>query len=717
MPAAYLPHPMSEHAFATLARVTAATTLEELERDALACLRAGLGPEAGFRDDQLAAIRALVAERARVLVVQRTGWGKSVVYFVATALLRAQGAGPALIVSPLLSLMRDQERAAARFGLATGRLDHTTDRAALIDELRAGRVDVLFTTPEQLARDDFPREVLPALGGAPALLVIDEAHCVSDWGHDFRPEYRLLARSIDALGGSSPVLATTATANGRVTADVAEQIGAAAHVLRGPLTRESLRLQAIRIETQAERLAWLAEHVPGLPGSGVVYTLTIADADRVAAWLQARGVDAAAYHSQLGEEARTALESRLLRNELKALVATVALGMGFDKPDLGFVVHFQEPASIVAYYQQVGRAGRALPEAHAILLSGAEDARIHEHFITTAVPGEDELRAILDVLEEAGEALPVGRIAAGADCSTTVARDLLGRLRLDGAVAREGSSWRRTDERWSYDRAHVEAVRARKRAERAEMHALPGRETCLMQAVVRALDDVDAPPCGTCAVCAGPAFPERADPALVREALGFLRRADLPLAPRQRWAATAGSPASAIPQALRADPGRALSIWGDGGWGDAVRDARITGDPYGPELVDALADLVGRWRPRPAPAWVAAVPGSGSNERVEPLAEALADRLRLPFHDVLARRAGAPRQRALAGPGARMLNARAAYELRGTVPSGPALLVDDVVESRWTLTACAALLRGAGSGPVLPLVLAQASRRDEAGGA
>ncbi len=676
-------------------------------RDALTTLRDAYGPEAAFRDGQAEAIRLLVDERARVLLVQRTGWGKSVVYFVATALLRRRRAGPTLLVSPLLSLMRDQERAAARFGLRVARLDHTADRHAMRDALESAAVDVLFTTPEQLASDRFRDELLPALG-SPGLVVVDEAHCVSDWGHDFRPEYRLIARTLDALGDDVPVLATTATANHRVTADVAEQLGAAEHVLRGPLARESLRLQAVRLEWQAERLAWLADAVPRLSGSGIVYTLTIADAERVAGWLRLRGVDAAAYHSRLDDEERQALEARLLRNDVKALVATVALGMGFDKPDLGFVVHYQEPASIVAYYQQVGRAGRALPEAHAILLSGHEDARIHEHFITTALPPEDSLRAVLDAVAGADEPPTASRVAAVSDLSLNVTRDLLHRLCLEGALARRGATYGRTALDWQYDAEHAEQLRVRKRAERRAVHALVDATTCLMQAVVSELDDAESAPCGRCAVCDPPGLEVAVDPSMVSEATGFLRRAAVEIEPRQRWAATATTRASAIPAGVRAEPGRALSFWGDGGWGGRVREAKREDQPFDDDLADAVAALVRRWGPLPAPRWVTSVPTSSQPDHVESLARRVAERLDLPYEQVLERRAGQPRQREQPGPAAQMLNARAAYDRAAAVRREPVLLLDDVVESRWTLTACAALLRDGGAGSVHPLVLARA---------
>ena len=338
-----------------------------------------LGPEASFRDGQLQAIVASVEERARTLIVQRTGWGKSLVYFIASKILRERGAGPTLLISPLLSLMRNQVEAAERIGIRAARLDSETRKEwdAIESRLAANDVDVLLVSPERLANQRFQTETIPLIAGGIGLLVVDEAHCISDWGHDFRPDYRRIVRIVQGLPANVPVIATTATANDRVIDDVRAQLGDSLRVVRGSLARESLKLQTIRLADQAERLAWLAEHLPRLPGSGIVYCLTTADCDRVAAWLRHKGIDAVAYHAQMNEEDETrgSLEQRLLKNEMKALVASVALGMGFDKPDLGFVVHYQRPGSLIAYYQQIGRAGRSVPEAFAILLNGREDDR------------------------------------------------------------------------------------------------------------------------------------------------------------------------------------------------------------------------------------------------------------------------------------------------------------------------------------------------------
>jgi len=366
-------------------------------------------PHVEFRNDQWEAIEALTQRRERILLVKRTGWGKSVVYFLATRVLRDRGSGPTLLISPLLALMRNQILAAKRIGIRAATINSSNRESwdQVKRELLADRVDVLLISPERLANEDFREDWLLPIASKIGLFVVDEAHCISDWGHDFRPDYLRVVRVLQALPRNVPVLATTATANDRVVEDVAQQLGPRLSVMRGALARDSLRLQNIHLPSKAERMAWLVENVPALPGSGVIYTLTIRDAQRLANFLQSEHIDAHPYWGGLEGEQRERLENRLLMNEVKALVATTAFGMGYDKPDLGFVIHFQRPSSVVHYYQQVGRAGRAVEEAYGILLSGDEDQEITDYFIRTAFPPAANVEEVLSVLQEAEEGLSI----------------------------------------------------------------------------------------------------------------------------------------------------------------------------------------------------------------------------------------------------------------------------------------------------------------------
>ncbi|MCZ7588254.1 MAG: RecQ family ATP-dependent DNA helicase [Gaiella sp.] len=661
-------------------------------------LTTALGFGAEFRPGQLEAIEALVDRRSRLLVVQATGWGKSVVYFVATKLLREQGHGPTVLISPLLSLMRDQIRMAERLGVRALTLNSSnTDEWPEIERAVADdRCDILLVSPERLGNERFETGVLPSIRGGIGLLVVDEAHCVSDWGHDFRPDYRRIIRVVRRLPPNVPVLATTATANDRVIEDVVDQLGNL-EVLRGPLARRSLRLQSIHLADQAERLAWLRLHVPELPGSGIVYCLTVADCARVSRWLQSKGIDVAAYYGALENEERRRLEEKLLGNEVKALVATVALGMGFDKPDLGFVVHFQRPGSLVAYYQQIGRAGRAVDDAIAVLLNGREDDEIHDYFVSTAFPGEAALRQVLGIVEA-----DPGVKLKGIEAKLNVKRSRLGQcltfLQVDQAIYRESGGYFRTPTAWVPDVDRWAGVTERRRAELERMRALSESRECLMRLVTAELDDPAAAPCGRCANCAGEIVPTSVEPSAVGEAIEFLRRSHRPIEPRKQG----------IPAEARGEEGRALSIWGDAGWGDLVRRGKYEDAHFHDDLVAGVAAMIGSWRPAPTPAWVAAVPSLRHPELVPDFAHRVASALGLPYVAALVKRRETEPQKTRENSEQQAANVRDAFAVVGTAPAGPVLLIDDVVDSRWTFAECTRVLRVAGVEAVFPVALAEA---------
>ena len=676
-------------------------------------LRELAGPDAVFREHQLEAVRDLVEDRARVLCVQRTGWGKSAVYFIATALLREQGAGPTLIVSPLLALMRNQIAAAQRLGIRAHTVNSTNREAwceisALLD---SDAVDLLLISPERLNNPQFRASMLPAFAARVGLLVVDEAHCISDWGHDFRPDYRRIAEMLERLPAGVGVLCTTATANDRVVADVEEQLrtGHADVPLvayRGPLGRTSLRLEVVELPGQADRLAWLATHLDDLPGSGIVYTLTKRDAEQVAAWLTGRGIAAEAYTGESETERRIGVEDRLLANDLKCVVATSALGMGYDKPDLGFVVHYQAPGSVIAYYQQVGRAGRAIERAEVVLLRGREDRRIQDFFIEQAFPRRDVVDTVLTHLEQAGDAgastieltslvnLGKGRIEA-----------MLKVLDVEGAVTRDGPRWllARGGE-WVYDAERYAKVTELRRREQATMATFGADGRCLMRALQEELDDPDPRDCGRCSVCAGPRFDAPPEPELVRAALEHLRSRPLTLDPK-KMSPDADGKMRRIAPGVQVAEGRALARIGDGGWDPLVQAGRRAGR-FDDELVRAAARLVRDWRP-PA-AWVAAVPSDRSGELVPDFARRLAAELGLEYRAVLERAADRPPQREMANAVQQVANVRGAFAVAADPPPGSCLLVDDLRHSGWTQAMTGGQLRLRGSGEVFPLVLATA---------
>jgi ATP-dependent DNA helicase RecQ len=676
----------------------ASDTFAALALDRLQVLTGDQAAE--FRADQLEAIRDVVVDRARVLCVQRTGWGKSAVYFIATALLREAGAGPTLIVSPLLALMRNQIAAAERLGLRAHTINSTNrdEWSHVRERLDGDTVDLLLISPERLNNPQFRDEMLPLFAASVGLLVIDEAHCISDWGHDFRPDYRRVKDMLDRLPDGVAVLGTTATANDRVVADVSAQLGAGLRAYRGPLARGSLRLEVLELPKPAERLAWLATHLPDLPGSGIVYTLTKRDAEQVATFLNGRGIAAVAYSGEHETETRISIEDRLLGNQLKAVVATSALGMGYDKPDLSFVVHYQAPGSVISYYQQIGRAGRAIEHADIVLLRGGEDRRIQDFFIEQAFPAREHVKAVLDDLSVAGDSgrttrelmavvnLGMGRIEA-----------MLKILDVEGAVARAGTRWKLVPGAdWTYDAERYAEVTALRRAEQQAMAAFGTDGRCLMRVLQEELDDPAPADCGRCAVCAGPRFDGPLDPALVEAAGRHLRSTPIELEVKKMAPDEAGTMRK-IPEDVRLEPGWALARFGDGGWWPAIERGLRTGE-FEADVVEAVADLV-----RAAGAeWLTTVPSVRLGDTLERLGNCLG----IPLIRLISRISDRPPQREMANAAQQVANVRGAFRVIGDPPPGTGVLLDDRRMSGWTLAMVGGQLRRAGAARVVPVALA-----------
>ncbi|MFI1765037.1 RecQ family ATP-dependent DNA helicase [Streptomyces sp. NPDC020800] len=717
-----------EHTSNADLRAQADTVLARLVGDTTGAAR--------LREDQWRAIEALVADRRRALVVQRTGWGKSAVYFVATSLLRARGSGPTVIVSPLLALMRNQVEAAARAGIHARTINssNTEEWEDVQGEIAAGEVDVLLVSPERLNNPDFRDQVLPKLSAATGLLVVDEAHCISDWGHDFRPDYRRLRTMLGDLPPGVPVLATTATANARVTADVAEQLGTGgtsdALVLRGPLDRESLSLGVLRLPDAAHRMAWLADHLDDLPGSGIVYTLTVAAAEEVTAFLRQRGHTVASYTGRTENADRQQAEDDLLANRVKALIATSALGMGFDKPDLGFVVHLGSPSSPIAYYQQVGRAGRGVEHAEVLLLPGKEDEAIWEYFASLAFPSEDLVRRTLDVLAHADRPLSLPALEPLVELRRSRLETMLKVLDVDGAVQRVKGGWIATGQPWSYDAERYAWVARQRATEQQAMRGYAATTDCRMEFLQRQLDDEGAKPCGRCDNCAEPRFTPGTSTAALDAARVDLGRAGIEVEPRRMW--PTGLPAigidlkGRIPAGEQASPGRALGRLSDIGWGNRLRPLFAPQAPDAPvpddvarAVVDVLADWArgpGGWASgttgaQPRPVGVVTVASRSRPALIRSLGARIAEIGRLPLLGSVE----------YCGDTSRVSRSNSAQRLKAldgalTVPPdlasalaearGPVLLVDDFMETGWTLAVAARLLRRSGAAEVLPLVLA-----------
>jgi ATP-dependent DNA helicase RecQ len=702
---------------------------ETLRAEAEGYLRALAGPAARLRDDQWTAIRSLVADRVRALVVQRTGWGKSAVYFTATALLRARGSGPAVIVSPLLALMRNQIDAAQRAGIRARTVNsaNVADWNEVYAEVAAGQVDVLLVSPERLNNPGFRDQVLPKLITSAGLLVVDEAHCISDWGHDFRPDYRRLRTLLAELPPGVPVLATTATANARVSRDVADQLGVGADaetlVLRGALDRDSLHLAVVSLPTAAQRLGWLAAHLDDLPGAGIIYTLTVAAAHETAAFLRERGHQVLPYTGKDDPASRQAAEDALLGNELKALVATSALGMGFDKPDLGFVVHLGAPQSPIAYYQQIGRAGRGVEHADVILLPGREDADIWAYFGSLAFPAEAVVRRTLSVLVEAGRPLSTAALETKVDLSRNRLEMMLKVLDVDGAVRRVAGGWVETGQNWNYDDDRYSRVAAERAREQQAMLGYLGTDSCRMDYLRRELDDPAAAPCGRCDNCTGRHWTEHVPAAAVAAADDKLLSPGIELEPRKMWptgmADLGVDVTGKIKPAASAEPGRTLGRLTDLGWGprlQAVLGPQAADGPVPEDLIAAVVKILAAWPWTDRPAAVVSMPSRTRPLLVGSLGRRIAEIGRIPYLGPLTYASGAQTGAGRQSNSAQRL--RAVWDAL-VVPApmqtaladlpGPVLLTDDLVDTGWTLTVATALLRSAGAAAVLPLVLAAAT--------
>jgi ATP-dependent DNA helicase RecQ len=693
-------------------------------------LQALAGPQARLREDQWSAISALAAARRRVLVVQRTGWGKSAVYFIATALLRARGAGPTVIVSPLLALMRNQMEAAARAGIRAHTINssNTEEWERVYASVRAGKVDVLLVSPERLNNPEFRDLVLPRLTEAAGLIVIDEAHCISDWGHDFRPDYRRIRKLVETLPRGIPVLATTATANARVAHDVAEQFhggaGGDVLVLRGPLDRESLRLAVVSLPGAAARLAWLAANLKSgvLPGSGIVYTLTVAAAYETAAFLREQGLNVTAYSGKDDQAHRLQAEDDLQANRVKALIATSALGMGFDKPDLGFVVHLGAPQSPVAYYQQIGRAGRGVERAEVVLLPGREDRDIWKYFASLAFPPERQVRAALAALAEARAPMSTAALETKVDLSRGRLEQMLKVLDVDGAVIRTAGGWAATGQPWAYDTERYERVAREREREQQSMLAYQTAAGCRMEYLRRELDDPDAKPCGRCDNCTGRRWFADVAQAGAEAARQRLLRPGVEVEPRKLWPTGMkdlgiDGAAGKIPVSHTAESGRALGRLTDVGWGATLRTLFAEGTPdehVRPELVDAVVKVLAAWGWKRRPAAVVAMPSRTRPVLINSLGQRIATIGRLPY-------VGALGYATPDGPGRRRHNSAQrlhslwcaltvpdslAAAVKAHAAAGPVLLIDDQIDTGWTMTVAAMLLRKAGASGVLPLALA-----------
>lgn len=683
------------------------------QREAEHILKSVIGSDAKFRDGQLDAILRILGHE-RLLIVQRTGWGKSIVYFISTKILRSRGIGPTIIISPLLSLIRNQSEAARKLGLSIASINstNTDDHDAIIERLKSNTLDVLIISPEQLANEGRFRRIQESITQL-GLFVVDEAHCISDWGHDFRPDYRRIIDYVTMLPKNIPVLATTATANDRVVDDVSAQLGKI-DVIRGPLTRDSLRIKTIKIKDSAERLAWLALNVPNLQGSGIIYCLTISSTIRVAEYLVSKGINARAYSADLGNFERQQLESMFDKNQIKCLVATVALGMGYDKPDIGFVIHYQRPGNLVTYYQQIGRAGRNIQNANVILLSGDEDDRIQEYFIESAFPTELEMTEIIRVLENSN-GMKKSNLSKVVNMKDSRLEKALTYLQVEKAISRDKSGkYFRTLNRWVPDAQRSQTITRRRYKELEQMKEFIEYDRCYMEYISKALDDPYAKPCGKCANCSEDYKTiDQLPKELVIEAQQFIQGESLIISPRKRWPFDVED-SFEIQENKRYKSGRSLCYLDDAGYGKLVYEILLNTQELTDEVKRGITKVFNQWSELPRRNLVVTyIPSTSRSTIVIKLAQFIANQLSVPLVSLVCKQHTSRHQIDNKNSAQQYKYATDHYSIEGLRTKGvDVLVVDDFFDSRWTFTIVAAKLIEAGAHSVYPFALANLNGRE-----
>ncbi len=681
-------------------------------------------PSAQFHDGQLEAIMELVTNHRQMLVVQKTGWGKSAVYFIATKLLIDQGKGPSIIISPLIALMRNQIQSAARLGVRVVTINSSLsqqERAGNEAKIIAGEVDAIIIAPEQLANDNLVQNVLSNILSRVSLFVVDEAHCISDWGHDFRPDYHRIVRILQAMPKNLPVLATTATANNRVVNDIQNQLGEHILISRGGLTREALRLQNLQIMPKARRLVWLVLALNKIEGTGIIYAKTIRDCELVADWLTSNNINAKAYSGDSNADDRITLENALLNNQVKALVATSALGMGFDKPDISFVIHFQAPGNVVEYYQQVGRAGRGIDNAHGILMQGEEDERIQDYFINRAFPTQTEVNELLQAVSNAN-GLKKSEIEKHTNLSAGNIEKALKFLAAEdpSPIYKDGSTYYRTAINYHLPTDRIERLSAIKTDEWEQLQAYSSHQQCLMRFLAQALDDPLAEDCGKCANCDPDSKLSIEIPReLILQAADFLKYRYVKIKPRKRFGGSGALAREAFPiyqlpyqnPDWRAEEGLALSRWKDGVWGDLVAEGKAA-DKFSDNLIDPIVQMIQSLPVEQAPRWLTYVPSSRHPNLVKDFAHKLAITLNIHCSDAVTVAQHKPPQKAMENSYRRSENLDGAFAIdQSQVYVDPVFLLDDAVDSGWTFAVVTALLRRANAGKVYPIALTSTSKQ------
>jgi ATP-dependent DNA helicase, recQ family len=675
-------------------------------------LRESYGENAKFREGQKEAIEAVVNEK-RTLVVQKTGWGKSLVYFLATKLLKEKKRdGITLIISPLLALMNNQIDSAQRLGLniKTINSDNKDEWDNIISDICDNNtVDALIISPERLANSDFVKDCLDKIKNRVNLFVVDEAHCISDWGHDFRPDYRRIVKILQLMPSNVPVLATTATANDRVVNDIVAQLGENLVISRGELIRESLAIQVIKLQKKEDRLAWLAENIEKMPGSGVVYCLTKADCDLVTDWLNENNIKSEKYYADISKEYKAIILDKFQKNEIKVLVATVAFGMGYDKPDIGFVIHFQRPANIVSYYQQIGRAGRGIELAYAVLLCGEEDEHINQYFINSAFPTEKDMNIVVDFITD-NPGKSISEIKGALNIRENRVEKTLKYLTVSDDIYTEDVNrkkcYYKSAKKWKPDLERSEGITAIRYKEMQDMDEFTKQKGCYMKYIAEKLDDVNAKVCGKCSNCGGLLFDERVGAETVQRAQQFIKSKFGVIEPRKQF-----PDKTKIESEFQFKGGIVLSNYADAGYGMAVQKGKYLDGYFADELVDASVKILSEFIKNNNIEWITPVTSKRHPKLVPDFAKRLADRLCIGYFEGI-KKLDAEEQKKFENSDGQYKNANDSFEII-QVKKKNILLVDDMVDSRWTFTVCAMKMREMGSGDIYPFALANTAGRGD----
>ena len=675
-------------------------------------LRESYGENAKFREGQKEAIEAVVNGK-RTLVVQKTGWGKSLLYFLATKLLKEKERdGITLIISPLLALMNNQIDSAKKLGInvKTINSDNKDEWDNIISDIcDDNTVDALIISPERLANADFVKDCLDKIKNRVNLFVVDEAHCISDWGHDFRPDYRRIVKILQLLPSNVPVLATTATANDRVVNDIVAQLGENLVISRGELIRESLAIQVIKLQKKEDRLAWLAENIEKMPGSGVVYCLTKADCDLVTDWLNENDIKSEKYYADISKEDKAIVLEKFQQNEIKVLVATVAFGMGYDKPDIGFVIHFQRPANIVSYYQQIGRAGRGIELAYAVLLCGEEDEHINQYFINSAFPTEKDMNIVVDFITD-NPGKSISEIKGALNIRANRVEKTLKYLTVGDDIYTEDVNrkkcYYKSAKKWKPDLERSEGITAIRYKEMQDMDEFTKQKGCYMKYIAEKLDDVNAKECGKCSNCRGLLLDETVGAETVQRAQQFIKSKFGVIEPRKQF-----PDKTKIESKFQFKGGIVLSNYADAGYGMAVQKGKYLDGYFSDELVDASVKILSEFIKNNNIEWITPVTSKRHPQLVPDFAKRLADRLGIGYFEGI-KKFNAEEQKKFENSDGQYKNANDSFGII-QVKKENILLVDDMVDSRWTFTVCAMKMREMGSGDIYPFALANTAGRGD----